>query len=233
MAQLLGLLKLLAHHISRTLRHPRRLVHSTSERSVRRQRSKASQASNPRSVNSFDILAAAPAAMTPRIHCVRHAQGYHNLSVANHSIHDPLLTPYGEEQCRELARTFPYHDRIDLVVASPIKRTMYTALLGFGTDLERTGMKVLAMPELQETSDLPCDTGSSPEELAKELDGKPVDLSLVQPGWNNKKMKYAANSRAIESRAREARLWLMSRPEKDIVVVTHGTHLRPSTPTSP
>jgi len=160
--------------------------------------------------------------MTPRIHCVRHAQGYHNLSVANHSIRDPLLTPYGEEQCRDLARSFPYHDKIDAVVASPIRRTVYTALLGFGSDLDRKSLNVIAMPELQETSDLPCDTGNSSEDLAREFDGKPVDLGLVQPGWNSKKMQWAANARSIEARARAARLWLMNRPEKDIVVVTHG-----------
>ncbi|GAB1731292.1 hypothetical protein NU195Hw_g767t1 [Hortaea werneckii] len=163
--------------------------------------------------------------MTPRIHCVRHAQGYHNLSVANHSMRDPLLTPYGEEQCRDLARSFPYHDKIDAVVASPIRRTVYTALLGFGSDLDRKSLNVIAMPELQETSDLPCDTGSSPEDLAKEFDGKPIDLGLVQPGWNSKKMQWAANARSIEARARAARLWLMNRPEKDIVVVTHGGFL--------
>lgn len=171
--------------------------------------------------------------MTPRIHCVRHAQGYHNLSVANHSMRDPLLTPYGEEQCRDLARLFPYHDKIDAVVASPIRRTVYTALLGFGSDLDRKSLNVIAMPELQETSDLPCDTGSSPEDLAKEFDGKLVDLGLVQPGWNSKKMQWAANARSIEARARAARQWLMNRPEKDIVVVTHGKPLCTSPHTPP
>ncbi|KAK5123482.1 hypothetical protein LTR85_002520 [Meristemomyces frigidus] len=163
--------------------------------------------------------------MAPTIHCVRHAQGYHNLSVANHTIHDPLLTPYGEEQCRDLAKQFPYHSAVDCVVASPIKRTMYTALLGFGKDIESKGLKVIALPELQETSDLPCDTGSSPAELAKELEGKPVDLSLVQQGWNNKRSRWAPTASAIEKRAKDARQWLLARPEKDIVVVTHGGFL--------
>ncbi|KAK5275668.1 hypothetical protein LTR16_012251, partial [Cryomyces antarcticus] len=116
--------------------------------------------------------------MPPRVHCVRHAQGYHNLTVANHNMHDPLLTPFGEEQCRELRSSFPYHSAVDLVVASPIKRTVYTALIGFSNDLASKDLKVIALPELQETSDLPCDTGSSPEEAAREFRGKPVDLTL-------------------------------------------------------
>lgn len=156
------------------------------------------------------------------IHCIRHAQGFHNISVANHAMHDPLLTPLGEEQCRTLQQNFPYHN-IDLIVASPLKRTIYTALLSFENVLKNNpNMKVVALPELQETSDLPCDTGSSLEELEKEFAGKPVDMSLVIPGWNIKKGKWAPNSPAIEQRAMEARQWLMARPEKEIALVTHG-----------
>nr|POE49134.1 putative phosphatase spac5h10.03 [Quercus suber] len=138
---------------------------------------------------------------------------------------DPLLTPYGEEQCRDLASKFPYHDNVDLVVASPLKRTIYTALHGFGDDIQTKDIKVIALPELQETSDLPCDTGSSPEDIAAEFDGKPIDLTLVQPDWNSKKSRWAPTAPEIEKRARDARVWLMARPEKEIVVVTHGGFL--------
>ena len=166
--------------------------------------------------------------MAPTIHCVRHAQGYHNLSVANHSIHDPLLTPLGEEQCHQLQKNFPNPQNIDLVVASPLKRTMYTALIGFDSVIKQKGLKVLAMPELQETSDLPCDTGSREEEIAVEFEGKPIDLRLVMPGWNDKHGRWAPTSVAIEKRAQDARVWLSQRPEKEIVVVAHGTCLLPA-----
>ena len=86
-------------------------------------------------------------------------------------------------------------------------------------------MKVIALPEAQEVSDLPCDTGSDLEILKKEMEGKPVDLSLVQDGWNNNKGKWAANADAIEARAKEVRQWLKARPEKEIVLVTHGGFL--------
>ncbi|KAK3075444.1 hypothetical protein LTR53_001229 [Teratosphaeriaceae sp. CCFEE 6253] len=163
--------------------------------------------------------------MAPIVHCVRHAQGYHNLCNANHAIHDPLLTPLGEEQCRTLAQKFPYHDNIDCVVASPLQRTINTAMLGFGQDLDKKGLKIIALPDLQETSDLPCDTGSDPSVLAKEYEGKPVDLSLVTPDWNGKKGRYSPSNAAVDARARDARLWLMARPEKEICLVTHGGFL--------
>lgn len=160
--------------------------------------------------------------MTPTIHCVRHAQGYHNLSVAAHNLHDPLLTTAGDEQCRNLQKKFPNMRSIDLVVASPLKRTLHTALIAFEPVLKEKGLNVIALPELQETSNLPCDTGSSPDIIATEFEGKPVDLNLVKPGWDSKRMKWAPTTTAIEKRAGDARRWLMARPEKEIVVVSHG-----------
>lgn len=163
--------------------------------------------------------------MSPTNHCVRHAQGFHNLNHANHSIPDPLLTPLGEEQCANLQKKFPYHSSVDLVVASPLKRTIYTALLGFCDDIAQKDLRVIALPELQETSDLPCDTGSDFEELRREFEGKPVDLSLVKGGWNSKAGVWASTSNRINARAREARRWLRDRDEHDVVVVTHGGFL--------
>lgn len=162
---------------------------------------------------------------------VRHAQGYHNISVANHAIHDPLLTPTGQEQCRILSETFPkaHMDQIELVVASPLKRTIYTALLSFGPVIKQKGLKILLLPELQETSDLPCDTGSSLEEIEKEFAGQPIDTSLMRKlenaDWNSKKGRWAPNSTAIEDRARDAREFLYGRDEKEVVMVTHGGFL--------
>lgn len=92
----------------------------------------------------------------------------HNLSVENHSIHDPDLTPFGEEQCRRLAQDFPYHESVELLVCSPLRRTIYTTLLGFKPDVDR-GVKVIAIPEVSETADVPCDTGSDLSVLVKEM----------------------------------------------------------------
>lgn len=163
------------------------------------------------------------------IHLIRHAQGFHNLSVANHAIHDPLLTPLGEQQCRTLQQSFPFMDNLELVVASPLKRTIYTALLSFAPAIQKNNLKVIALPELQETSDLPCDTGSSVEEIEREFAGKAVDTSLMHhpenKDWNNKQGRWAPSSQAIDARATVAREWLYNRPEKEIAVVTHGGFL--------
>lgn len=137
---------------------------------------------------------------------------------------DPNLTPFGEEQCHDLARNFPHHASIGAIVASPLRRTLYTALYGFESFIQK-GLPVIALPEVCETADVPCDTGSDLSVLKEEMKGKPVDLSRVEEGWNAKTGKWAPTADAIEKRAREARQWLKARPEEAVVVVTHGGFL--------
>ncbi|TGO62405.1 hypothetical protein BOTNAR_0114g00030 [Botryotinia narcissicola] len=170
--------------------------------------------------------------MTITLHFVRHAQGFHNLCTANHTLPDPLLTDLGKAQCTTLSQTFPSPEKITHIVASPLRRTLYTALYSFPSAIAR-GIKVIALPEIQETSTFPCDTGSAPAALAEEFAGS-VDLGLVHEGWNSKSGRWASNAPAIEKRAREARVWLRElglRAEKEgmedvnIVVVTHGGFL--------
>lgn len=163
----------------------------------------------------------------PTLYLVRHAQGFHNLTVANHDMPDPLLTDYGVEQCQHLHSTFPHMDSIVLVVASPLKRTIYTALHSFRSAIEKKKLTVIALPELQETSDLPCDTGSDIKELEQEFAGKPVDLSLVRArhDWNSKKGDWAPWADPLHARALKARQWLKQRKERHIAVVTHGGFL--------
>jgi broad specificity phosphatase PhoE len=177
------------------------------------------------------------------IHCVRHAQGFHNLNTANHSLPDPDLTQLGKSQCATLSRVFPRAPcfssppKITHLVASPLRRTLYTCLLSFPGEVER-GLVVQALPELQETSDLPCDTGSAPSKLREEFGAGQfagtVDLGLVTDGWNSKTGRWRPTSGAIEARARDARVWLRklaqgaarsSEEDVHIVVVTHGGYL--------
>lgn len=135
---------------------------------------------------------------------------------------DPLLTPHGEEQCRQLSRSFPYNESISLIVVSPLRRTIHTALLSLHSPINDRKVPVIALPELQEIGDLACDTGSDLDVLRKEMADTPVDLSLVEKGWEIKEARWAPTGGAIEKRAREARQWLRARPEKEIALVAHG-----------
>ncbi|RKU49108.1 hypothetical protein DL546_006711 [Coniochaeta pulveracea] len=167
------------------------------------------------------------------IHLVRHAQGYHNLSVENYQIPDPDLTPLGEEQCAKLRKNFPYHDNITYLVASPMRRTLRTCLLSFAPAIEK-GKKVIALPELQEVSTAPCDIGTDAKVLAEQFKDEPVDFSLVKEGWNKKDRSspWAPEVSKLEARAKAARVWLRdlaSKAESDgdvhIVVTSHGGYI--------
>ena len=50
-------------------------------------------------------------------------------------------------------------------------------------------MRLIALPDVQENSDKPCDTGSDLEILQEEFGRDIVDLGLVFEGWNNKASK--------------------------------------------
>ncbi|KAJ2992090.1 hypothetical protein NUW58_g2292 [Xylaria curta] len=150
--------------------------------------------------------------MAPVIHLVRHAQGYHNLSIENQWIRDPDLTDLGKQQCEELCKIFPYHDKITHLVASPIRRTIFTCQFSFAPAV-KAGKKIVALQDAQEVSLYPCDVGSDVEPLEKEF-GDLVDFGSLTDDWNKKTTdsKYYPDPKKLEARARDTRLWLLLRP---------------------
>lgn len=174
------------------------------------------------------------------IHCVRHAQGFHNLGFQYHDMPDPKLTPLGEEQCLKLKERFGDQSNISLVTASPLSRTLHTAFVGFTPALQngKTDGRIFAIPDAQETSSLKCDMGSDVEVLNKicETNSWPTDLSLVVEGWNNKDVRgrYSPASLAVKARARDTRRFLRQKAKEleaagdqnpEIVLVAHGGYL--------
>ena len=181
----------------------------------------------------------------PKIFLVRHAQGFHNLGAEFSSLPDPKLTPLGESQSATLQEEhFPAERQqsLSLITASPLTRTLHTAFLTFKPALTSPNAKcnptILAIPDAQETSDYPCDTGSDLPVLQSAVKEKnwPVDLSLLDAFWNVKKTnnRYSPASPALQARARDCRILLRQKArdltksgDKDvqIVLVTHGGYL--------
>lgn len=179
--------------------------------------------------------------MAPTIHLVRHAQGIHNL-LKDYTISDPDLTPHGHDQCIGLRDSFPIDpSKISLVAASPLQRTFETAFLAFGPALTTGGKcppQILALPDAQETSDDACDTGTDLDVLQEIVREKewPVDLSMVEAGWNDKALssRYSPHSDALNARAKGLRVFLRQRlrelvdqgnADAQIVLVSHGSFL--------
>lgn len=114
-----------------------------------------------------------------------------------------------------------------VLVTSPLRRTLQTTLIGFRPALTRVPpVPTVALAHLQECNDHPCDTGSSKAELEADPELKLFDFSGLSDDWNGKQGIYAANDAAWTERSRYARRWIRSRPEEVIVVTGHGDMLR-------
>lgn len=179
--------------------------------------------------------------MAPTVICVRHAQGYHNLGSEFHSLPDPKLTDLGIQQCQTLRDSgLIDQTKVSLVTASPLTRTIHTAFLSLKPAIEggRCEPVIIAIPDAQETSDFPCDTGSDVEVLQKrcEEEGWPVDLSRLNSDWNVKTLdsRYSPSGSAVRIRANAARCQirqllkeLVDSGDSDaqLVLVTHGGYL--------
>lgn len=179
--------------------------------------------------------------MTITIHLVRHAQGFHNLNSINEAIPDPYLTPKGLAQCTALRASFPRHEHLTHLVASPMRRTLLTCHQSFEPAVTGKNQKIIALPLVQEISTNPCDTGSEPVVLRAEFgslreDGAAawLDDRELHRGWNDKtgpESPWAPRPERLEARARGARRWLRELgrsgggADAEIAVVTHGGFL--------
>ncbi|KAF7845971.1 hypothetical protein BT93_L5758 [Corymbia citriodora subsp. variegata] len=160
--------------------------------------------------------------MAPTLHCIRHAQGYHNLSDENEEkYHDPDLTPRGREQCERLAKDFPYHQQIEYIIASPIRRTIQTALIGLDPAIKQHKLKLILAPRAQETSAKPSDTGTDLDKLQEEY-GEKLDARHMTDDWNTNKGEWQMNSESIEAHVVELRRRISKLPHKHVALVAHG-----------
>ncbi|KAJ8108173.1 hypothetical protein ONZ43_g6506 [Nemania bipapillata] len=167
--------------------------------------------------------------MPPTLILVRHAQAEHN-STKDYSLHDPDLTELGREQCVELREGLmadPLAQQAELIITSPMRRTIQTALATVDWLMEK-GVKIQADAHWQENSAKPCDVGSGIAEVAAEFPS--IDYSTVDPVWPDKTSpagrEYHYTKTAIIARGQAALQKLYERPEKVIIVVSHSGFLR-------
>lgn len=173
------------------------------------------------------------------IYFVRHAEAKHNLPgpVGRAALmyeSDTDLTPKGEEQARNVRRdpllsaalSHNESQRAQLVLVSPLRRAMRTAIYGFGsTDRSDRPIPFALDPRLQENSDCMANMGEVAKGRATLLDCKRPDLlqmySQLPDGWiikpfpqetvEHSKLRFAGVTKEI-----------LARPEKRIIVVSHG-----------
>ncbi|KAI1122674.1 phosphoglycerate mutase-like protein [Nemania abortiva] len=167
--------------------------------------------------------------MPPTLILIRHAEAEHN-STKDYSLHDPNLTKLGREQCAELRKGLmedPLAQQAELIITSPMRRTIQTALATVDWLVEK-GVKIEADAHWQENSAKPCDVGSELSKVAEEFPR--IDFSTVDPVWPDKTSaaasEYHYTKTAIIARGQAALQKLYERPEKVIIVVSHSGFLR-------
>ncbi|CAN8253589.1 unnamed protein product [Cochlearia groenlandica] len=190
------------------------------------------------------------------IHLVRHAQGIHNVAGdKDHSAYssedyfDAQLTPLGWQQVDNLrnhVRSTQLLNKIELVIVSPLLRTIQTAVGAFGGDggdvavplmvtnagkSDRPAISSLNSPPFlavelcRETmGDHPCDRRRSVTEYKSLFPA--IDFSAIE---SDKDVLWKPSPREtleeVAARGVEFINWLWTRKEKEIAIVSHSGFL--------
>ncbi|GAB2228252.1 hypothetical protein Droror1_Dr00010082 [Drosera rotundifolia] len=193
------------------------------------------------------------------IHLVRHAQGFHNVAgekdhdaYLSYDYLDATLTPLGWEQVdnlRKHVRETGLFKKIELVITSPLRRTMQTAAGAFGGGEYVNGIDVpplmvenagnsgrpaisslncppfLANEFCREQMGVhPCDKRSSISEQKSLFPA--IDFSLVETDEDTLWREDVRETKEdVAARGLKFMNWLLTRKEKEIVVVSHSSFL--------
>ncbi|MED6116012.1 hypothetical protein PIB30_096115, partial [Stylosanthes scabra] len=192
------------------------------------------------------------------IHLVRHAQGVHNVEgEKNHDAYmsedffDAQLTPLGWKQVANLrnhVKSCGLSKRIELVIVSPLLRTMQTASGVFGGEAHSDGIKEAPlMTENIGDSDHPAISSvNCPPFLAVELCREQIgnhpcdkrraiseyqnmfpaiDFSQIETDEDTWWTPEREKREEVTARGLKFLDWLWTRQEKEIAVVTHSSFL--------
>jgi broad specificity phosphatase PhoE len=143
---------------------------------------------------------------------------------------DAVLTPLGVKQATSLIEALPQlQQEIDLIVTSPLRRTLQTTTHAFTPAIARLGYSsILCIPQAQECGPENCNIGSPRSTLESTPEFSPYDLSRLTPDWTSKSGFYATDPASLARRATWVRRFLRDQPpgNKTIVLVAHGDFLR-------
>jgi len=187
---------------------------------------------------SVPVNTAAAAGPKKVLYLIRHGQGVHNVLYESgrheesHAVLDPSLTEVGFQQAKDVAADpllqkalhGTADEKVQLVVVSPLRRTLQTAIGAFGDWLltdEGAGVPMVAHADIQETGEVDCDSGRPLSVVRGEFTEDYLDWGEVSEHWNDKSGINRDNGPCLLSRLNRFRRWLASRPEERVALVAH------------
>eukprot|EP00466_Bigelowiella_natans_P005647 jgi/Bigna1/89272/estExt_fgenesh1_pg.C_460086 len=175
-----------------------------------------------------------------RVFFIRHGQAEHNVffeagrKEEGRKIRDPGLTPLGFDQAssiqehkilNEIIKENESKNEKTLLIVSPLRRTLQTALTAFDGHLSLGNKGPLAFvcnADIQETGEINCDCGRPLSEVKEEFKKHDfIDFSYIQEDWHEKKDDYRDQGPLLTKRFNRFKKWMLERPEKDVIVVAH------------
>ncbi|KAK3984434.1 phosphoglycerate mutase [Cladorrhinum sp. PSN332] len=151
----------------------------------------------------------------PLVHIIRHGQALHNVD-RGYPHRDPPLTDAGHEATKRIKLSAVP----DLIVISPMTRTIQTAMNAFpsiSTDTCANGPEVQIWPDLREAHDAICNKGISRADISTKFPH--LNFSECPEEWDHPPHTIeAAGERAEKVRRR---LKELSKVYNNIALITH------------
>lgn len=161
------------------------------------------------------------------LYCIRHGESLHNVlykkygsDIFSHiEYKDTLLTPLGHKQSKNLSKTFNNIDEIELIIVSPLKRTLQTAKNIFES-------KKIPMISLDYCREYPlglhtCNKRSSKEEL--EILYPDIDFQDLKTNFDETWLPDRLETiDELETRIKKFLNFVKNRPEKKIAFINHS-----------
>ncbi|UJR08427.1 hypothetical protein I4U23_012697 [Adineta vaga] len=163
------------------------------------------------------------------VYYMRHFEALHNIPPHNFSIHDPELSSLGQNQATNAIQNIQTISSIDLVVCSPLIRTLQTYLLVFNN---QRNIPLIIHPDLQEVCNEPCDIGSPLNDLKTKFPTLLNEFDVFEDTfggneWLEKNdLESIYSPKQIQQRTKRFLQWLMNRSEKHIFIISHNLMLQ-------
>lgn len=153
---------------------------------------------------------------------IRHGQGEHTLDIPESlRIHDPGLTEAGKRQVELLKNQFPLNSE-DVVIASPVRRTLETALIWSNQarcrQIAHSLVSPRMFPQVNGAQTLPCDT-LLPIKTIKRAFPRFEIKSSTSVNWENG--INLTGDHQFEMIAREFIDWCKTLRREKVYVVSH------------